>query len=73
MRTAARTQSGFALTCACRVHFAFTMYIRWAGGILDVPDVRRKRRKIDVGSILGIPNIIYEPCLLKKPGIRSLF
>ena len=49
MRTAARTQSGFVLTCACRVHL---LCIRWAGGILYVPDARRKRRKIDAGSIL---------------------
>ena len=49
MRTAARAQRGVVLTCACRGRL---LCIRWAGGILLVPDVRRERRKIDVGSIL---------------------
>ena len=49
MRTAARAQRGVVLTCACRGRL---LCIRWAGGILEVADVRRERRKIDVGSIL---------------------
>ena len=49
MRTAARAQRGVVLTCACRGRL---LCIRWAGGILEVPDVRRERRKIDVGYIL---------------------
>ena len=49
MRTAARAQRGLVLTCACRGRL---LCIRWAGGILEVPNVRRERRKIDVGSIL---------------------
>lgn len=48
-RMAARTWTVSVHPCACRVHFLCN---RRGGGISEVPDARRERRKVDVEFIV---------------------